>query len=100
MNFYQTFGSQGRVRETELADSFSVSLTECNERKRPILIEKTLLSHHSFNSVPISQTFGGMTLALGETVCYTFSATVRFESETFGFRGNAIKYKQFIDKLK
>ena len=23
-----------KVRETELADSFSVSLTECNERKR------------------------------------------------------------------
>ena len=48
-----------RLRETELAASFSVSFTECNERKRPISIDKTLLSHHS--SVPVSHTFGGLT---------------------------------------
>ena len=68
--------------------------------KGPILIEKTLLSHHSFKSVPVSHTFGGLTLALRETVCYRFSATVRFESEIFGFRGNVIKNRQFIDKLQ
>ena len=72
------------LKVTKLADSFSVSLTECNERKRPILIGETLLSHHSFRSVP--HTFGDMTFAFRETVCI-FSATLRFESETFGFRG-------------
>ena len=82
-----------KVRETELADSFSVSLTECNEKKRSISIQKTLLSHHSFKSVP--HTFGGMTSAFRETVFYSFSANVRFESETFGFRGNVMKYRQF-----
>ena len=82
-----------------MADSFSVTLTECNERKGPILIEKTLLSHHSFKSVPVSRTFEGLTLALRETVCYRFSATVRFKSEMFAFRGHVIKYRQFIDKL-
>ena len=59
-----------KVRETELPDSFSVSLTECNARKRPILIEQTLLSHHSFKSVPVPHTFAGMTLALRETVYF------------------------------
>ena len=90
-----------KVRETELGDSFSVSLTEYNERKKSILIEKTLLSHHSFKSVLVSHTFGDMTLALRETVCISvfFSTTVRFESEVFGFRGNVIKYRQFIGKL-
>ena len=34
------------------------------------------------------------------TVCYRFSATVRFESEMFGFRGNIIKCRQFIDELQ
>ena len=47
----------------------------------------------------MSHTFGGMTLAFRETVTCIFSATIRFESETFGFRGNVIKYRQFIDKL-
>ena len=88
-----------KVRETELADSFSVSLTECNERKRSILIKKTLLSYHSFKSIPVSHTFGGKTLAFRETVCCIFLAIVRFESEMFGFRGNVIKYRQFTDKL-
>ena len=61
---------------------------------------KALLSHHSFKSVPASHTFGGLTLPLRETVCYRFSATVRFESEMFGFRGNIIKCRQFIDELQ
>ena len=87
------------VRETELADAFSISLKECNERKRPTLTEKTLLSHHSFKSVPVSHIFGDLTLALRGTVCCWFSATVRFESEMFGFRGNVIKNRQFIGKL-
>ena len=76
-------------------------LTECNERKRPILIEKTL-SSYSFKSVLYlcHIHFGGLALALRETVCYWFSATVRFECVMFGFRGNVIKYWQFIDKLQ
>ena len=82
-----------KVRETELADSISVSSKECNERKGSILIEKTLLSHHSFKSVLVSHTFGDMTLALRETVFYSFSVNVRFESETSGFRENVIKYR-------
>ena len=49
-----------------------VSLTECNERKRPILIEKSLLSHPSFKSVPVSHTFGGLTLAIRESVSCIF----------------------------
>ena len=32
-------------------------------------------------------------------MCYRFSATVRFESEMFDFRGNVIKYRKFIDKI-
>ena len=47
----------------------------------------------------MSQTFGGITLAFRETVSCSFPATVTFESETFGFRGNVIKYRQFIGKL-
>ena len=87
-----------KVRETELVDLFSVSLKEYNEIKTPILIEKTLLPHYSFKSVLVSHKFGGMTLAFTETVCI-LSATVRFESEMVGFRGNIIKYRQFINKL-
>ena len=82
-----------KVRETELADSFSVSFTECNERKRPILIEKTLLSHHSFKSVLGSHTFGGLTLPFRETVFY------RFSSEMFGFIGNVIIIHEQTDNL-
>ena len=88
-----------KVRETDLADSFSIYLKECNERKRPILIEKTLLSHHSFKSVPGSHTFGGLTLPFRETVFYRFSATVRFESEMFGFIGNVIIIHEQTDNL-
>ena len=58
----------------------STSKKEGNDTKRPILVEKTLLSHYSFKSVPVSHPSGGITLAFRETVSCIFSSAVRFES--------------------
>ena len=72
-----------------MADSVSVSLTEYNEKK--VYFHTVNFFVLSFLQQCTGVTFGGLTLALTETVCI-FSATVRFEIETFGFKGNVIKY--------
>ena len=93
-----------KVRETELADSFSASFTECNERKRPILTDKTLLSHHSFKSVPGSHSFVGPVFfgpLLGLRVRRLVSEEMSSSTDNLlaNYKGKLAKWKQGVKVL-